>query len=496
MIRFLATATSSSKNDNNRFFSISSCTCLALIMFVLIHMFTINISENWESFDGDGNSKLGIISKHDKACLWKQIPNRSNLSEMALYNTKNLIFHRIAKTGSSVVKSMFSDQHFVNESNMKHKMGMISGAMDNKAHHFSSELLARENISSNIYTSYMKKHLNKLYDNCLTTKTDNDDDHDDKYCVFVTHMIFVDNDGSSIMTKNINATLEPNSTYLLYENLLSTFNVNRYANYKAPTQFITFVRNPLKRIESFFYYLRGMSGGWRGESIASKKLNGNLYQLESDEENKGKKTIMYSSNGTQIKVNKTIFLNIEKEYDDKSKHKAGLQVANVLNSTNFYSFKKCIDDMKKENNNICWLQENYMTRFYCGQNKNLCNVNNMTKISLDHSISNLNKYFSFVGILEHFDVSIYLLQLKFPHIIKWNKFENIFNTNVSVALKNTKNILNRLSGKHGYGKYQHSKLITNSTEYHILVERNKLDILLFNYVNDYYEKYIIPSLQD
>ena len=476
-------------NKNRRFFCVSLCTCVVVMILISSDIVTTNLNSAIQPVDDDtyGGCTKRKENKSDKLRveigLWKQIPNKSNLKEMALYNTRDLIFYRIAKTGSSVVKSMFINENFVNQSNINYKMGVTSNTMQDKKHNFASELLARENISSDIYMSYTNEHLNRLYEDCLTRE--NVRNGYDKHCIFVSHMMFIDK--NIIYYDGVNYAYE-------YENLLNTFDCNLNSNLKI--QFITFVRNPLKRIESLFYYLRGMSGGWRGKSITFEKLNGNLYEFESDSENEGKKIIMYNSNGTQIKVNKTMLLKIAKEYNETAtRHRAKVEVANVLNSTNFYSFKKCIDEMKKKNNNICWLQENYMTKFYCGQNKYLCNVNNMTKLSLNHSISNLNKYFSFIGILEHFDVSIYLLQLKFSHIIKWNRFENIFKTNVKVVLKNTKNILHQLGVEQGYGRYQHSKLIANSKEYQYLVEKNQLDIMLFNYVNDYYEKYIIPSLQ-
>ena len=447
--------------------------------------------------------------------LWQQIPNISNLSEMALCNTKDLIFHRIAKTGSSVVKAMLVNKQFVIKSNINYQIGFLSNTMMDKKHNFVDELLATENISSDIYISHVERHFNKLFKNCLKPK-DND-----KHCIFVTHMLFVDeniniSNNNSIISNKVSTSTSTRIHQSKYHNLLSTFDsvsssgssvYNNINKYKLQVEFITFIRNPLKRIESLFYYLRGISGGWRGETISFKKTKVNLYQLESNNNsssssnsNLNLNVIMYNENGTQIQVNKTVLLQF---INSRERNSGAYQIANVLKSTKFYGLRKCIDEMETPtviieddiDNNVCRLQRNYMTRFFCGQNERSCNVNNMNQLSLNQAINNLNKYFAFVGILEHFDVSIYLLQLKFPHILKWKKFENIFKTDVNVVLQNTNDILKQWSSKFGYGAFEHPKLVENSKEYQYLVEQNKLDVMLFNYVNQYYESYIIPSLQ-
>ena len=504
--------------------------------------------------------------------LWMQIPNASNLNLMSLplVNTKHILFHRIAKTGSTMIKSMMKAPNFINVS-ISHLMdGYETNVfMDNKFG-FVQEIVATQNIQSQAYIKRLNDHITYLYKNCFirfdgtpniinTTAQFKTQDN----CFFVSHLPFIDlnfvidydnnynynysynyslneSNNSSV---NINLTFEEirlnkiieilnkygnnipkqGSEWITdyYSHLLQNMSNMNVNNNNYPTrktaridnlqyikaieskiQFIALFRDPMKRALSLFYYLRGLSGGYRA-------VGPRLY---------------LGHNETHMIVNATILELYGKQNHNGPRYK----VYRVLKESKLFSLKQCIVELMKLENkdviisvqnpndddndddkhggmnvdidiegklDVCRLPRNYMTRFYCGQNEKLCDFNNLNIDSLYQAISNLNKYFAFVGVIDHIDVAIYLLQLKFPHLFEWKKYgSSIFDTDPGQVIPQIKKELFKVKSQFAYGKVKHPPFLENSTEYKYLESQNKLDMILFDYINSYYDNCIIPSL--
>ena len=166
------------------------------------------------------------------------------------------------------------------------------------------------------------------------------------------------------------------------------------------------------------------------------------------------------------------------------------KVRGVVNATQNYSFVECINDMINIDNNehslnilgkdMCRLSCNYITRFFCGQDQIICNWSNLTDVSFNRAINNLNKYFSMIGLTEQYELSLKLF---------YSKFRNFFKP--ETTYDKLKNVLIKIKKQQDYGIVGHSNIDKQSVQYKYLADKNNLDIKLYSYVRYYFYKYIV-----
>eukprot|EP01084_Bolivina_argentea_P106188 190091_1 len=107
-------------------------------------------------------------------------------------------------------------------------------------------------------------------------------------------------------------------------------------------KYISMIRNPINRIVSSFYYLRGESGGWR----ASNTSKYNKYYIPK-----------------------------------------------ILEMQNNYSIDECVINYNN-GDNICEFSTNYYVKWFCGGNVELCNPLKINETSYELAIENIDKYFA------------------------------------------------------------------------------------------------------
>ena len=292
--------------------------------------------------------------------------------------------------------------------------------------------------------------------------------------LFVTHRPFIDFefdfDNNATMSDLAYIDVDSRSFWV---NRIQEYSImlQKY-NYEKQVAFCTILRDPIKRIESRYYYLRGFSGGRRSNGI---KLLLNVSNLQLFETN-------MSAN-----INHTLLNSIITNYDRTTAEYAS---SKALLLTEFMSYKQCIRNMTDIN--ICSLSSNYITRYFCGINEKngVCDPFDLNKKSYVNALHNLNKYFSFVGLLNQWNATIKLLYVKFEKLLIKNGKTTSMNDFVEKAIQlNTK-----LTQRQQYGVFKRPKLLKNDSLYQYLESRNKLDIMLFDYVNNAYQQSIIPRL--
>lgn len=185
-------------------------------------------------------------------------------------------------------------------------------------------------------------------------------------------------------------------------------------------KYITLIRDPISRIISSYYYLRGESGGWRGQ-------NGSDYN---------------------------------KYY-----------VPKIFELQKNYDIDQCINDYMN-GNNICQFSTNYYIKWFCGGNAKLCDPLKINQDSYERAIDNIDKYFAWIGVMEYYDKTVYSLYDRFPTFFYKDR------KRFAQKLKYLDKKLKQLRDDYGYGHYQKP----NSQSMKILKQKNHLDLQLYQYV--------------
>lgn len=187
-------------------------------------------------------------------------------------------------------------------------------------------------------------------------------------------------------------------------------------------KYISMIRHPIDRIVSSFYYLRGESGGWRGQN--------------------------------------------ESEYNQ-------LYVPKILELQKNFTIDQCIDDYIN-GKNICEFSTNYYVKWFCGGDLKLCNPMNINEDSYKLAIENIDKHFAWIGVMEYYKETVYSLYDRFPlffeHYMDRIDFAKRFEF-LDYKMK-------EIRENYGYGHYQKP----NAQSVEIMKKKNDFDLKLYNYV--------------
>ena len=197
---------------------------------------------------------------------------------------------------------------------------------------------------------------------------------------------------------------------------------------------MSFVRNPINRIVSLYYYIRGRSGGWR----ATQKENA---------------------------------LKRKKQ---------------VAKGTQNYTLQECVLDMYDGKNSVCALSVNLLIRWFCGSHAVVCDPHNITRLSLRRAQHNMDHMLHFVGILEHYEHSMCLFRRKFPDFFDMSQTWTHFVQRMRDENKRQK----RDRKKQGYGHYADPKPSVRT----LLATANALDLELYDWVVQRFRNHVVSNL--
>ena len=384
----------------------------------------------WSNSDDNSNSNNNNNNNSSSSSIDRDGTDPENLS---LTNVKYIFFHRVAKTGTETIFTLFrifsSIQSFSNEIRAHH---------NDLEHNFCEELFSYEILTLQRIAHEYLPSLRKCKD---PTRHDT--------CFVRSHAPFIDN-SLGYRKDHIDPILETslddddgNNDNINIKNRLHTSTVG----------YITMVRDPIQRIFSLFYYMRGRGGGYRASEQGQRDA------LD---------TIRATKNLTLRECVEDM-IKVEKENKNLIANGNG-------NGNNNY---------KKD---VCRLSSNYMTHFFCGQDMNVCSYTNMTQASLDRAISNIDKYFAFVGLFEEYHLSMRLLYYKFKHFFDRAKTKNY---------AHFQELLNKEMEKYRkeqeYGTYKNDYLDENDPLYQYLVSRNELDIKLYQHIKQKFYACIVSQ---
>ena len=356
-------------------------------------------------------------------------------------NATYVIFHRLSKTGTSTFMSIFYKYSGKNE-NIKYFEGLGRIRVNTI-----EEIGAYRPMSNSVLSRYLYSKLKKCYQE-IENKHSNY-----SRCFINTQMPFVDN--FEQMAK---------VTHLGYSSSIP-YASNPFVNGKI--QFMTFIRNPITRIQSFYYYIRGMGGHFPQLKLQSyyAKIENHKKQNISDPIRKPEAII-------------------------------------IRDMTKNYTFEQCIEDIKDASNELintkvlsydvervpieyeqlprldtCRLSMNYATQYYCGIDAIDCHPRHLTKQSLEKAIYNLDTYFSFVGLFEEYDISMKLA---------YKKFSYLFNPNIMTDLQTwsikVKEAGDNYATRQHYGTFKHDKMSETDPLWIYLTSKNQLDMILYQHV--------------
>eukprot|EP01083_Nonionella_stella_P175234 609696_1 len=152
----------------------------------------------------------------------------------------------------------------------------------------------------------------------------------------------------------------------------------------------------------------------------------------------------------------------------------------VLNKTYNLSIDECTYQLYYFNDNVCELSINFYTLWFCGM---YCvpfrnqvadrNVNRSQAIFLRKAMHNIDRYFSWIGVVEHYDMSL------FQFIAIFDTYTNITLSNFDVA--NHLNYTQQRKMERVVGGYSHYKLPSKNT-IELLHKINDLDMILYEYI--------------
>lgn len=364
-------------------------------------------------------------------------------------NTHFLIFHRIAKTGSESIWYLLRK---IKGDNVAALDGQQQSFHNEWKYHFSQELWANQDVPQHGW----KVH-GSMLDRCVIKQQQQDMDF--KYCFFRTHSHFLDN------ITFIESHLQPILSLKTNKNSLMYNNYNYASNFfRRKIEFMTVIREPMSRIESIYYYLRGKGGGYRKNGLNVSEVRGVVFTTLNFTFEQCILDLM------QIDYNYN-YLSAVNDVDDGDDIAAS--VININHGMNGFIIGK----------DICRLPMNYMTRFFCGQDEIVCKWNSLNIASLYRALENMNKYFGFVGLMEEFELSLRMLYFRFKDsFIK-----------KGISLQRMFEHLNDAKKKENYGKMQHPKFNQNTIVFNFLARKNELDLLLYDYVKQYFNQYVVNT---
>ena len=191
--------------------------------------------------------------------------------------------------------------------------------------------------------------------------------------------------------------------------------------------YISMIRNPINRIVSSFYYLRGESGGWRS-------MNDSHYNR--------------------------------------------FYVPKILQLQRNFDIDECIRDYDV-GENICEFSTNYYVKWFCGAKSHLCDPLHINEKSYELAIQNIDKYFAWIGVLEYYRNSVYALYDRFPLFFKQFPGRMQFARKFEYVDERMK----RMRRDIGYGDYR----MPSEESIEVLKRKNALDIKFYEHVVEKFE---------
>lgn len=372
----------------------------------------------------------------------------------ALHNATYLIFHRLSKTGTSTFLAN------MNKFSSKKSCLQVEGLPKIRIN-LIDEIGAYTPIDEQTLDKYHFQPLKKCFDQ-MSNITINY-----THCFVNTQMPFIDDFNKMAQATHLQFSCSYNYNY----NDVRLYNKNPFTN--GIFQFMTFIRNPITRIESFYYYIRGMGG--HGPQLHLERYKDKLNKMQHDPHSSRKDYQKFRRN-----------------------HPEALR---VIDKTKDYSFHECIQDLLHASKKLvatkvvsynpqkrskveylprldtCRLSVNYMTQYYCGIDPIVCNPRHLNKRSLERAKYNLDTYFTFVGLFEEYDLSMKMIYKRYSYLFDENKISNM-----KQFINQTKKEAERFMKEQKYRSVQHERLDHSHPLWRYLESRNNLDLELYEYV--------------
>ena len=367
-------------------------------------------------------------------------------------NATYLIFHRLSKTGTSTFMAICR-KYSLQKYNIKYVQGLDRIRKINSV----EEIGAYRPISNDILSRYMYGKLKYCYRAIQNNKS--------RFtrCFINTQMPFIDN--FEKMAKVTHLEYSPN--------MASNMPSNPFTNGKI--QFMTFIRNPMTRIQSFYYYIRGIGG-----HFPQQRLEAYHRKIEKHKKNNLTDPVQYP------------------------------EAMIIRNITKNYTFVQCIEDIKRASNelvnttvlsydvqrvpihyeqlprlDVCRLSMNYVTQYYCGIDAIDCHPRHLTNKSLDKALYNLDTYFSFVGLFEQYDIALKLVYKKFSYLFDEKKMTDLETWSIKV-----KEAGDNFAKQQKYGTVKHDKMSETDPLWIYLTSKNHLDMKLYQHVKQRFEQIV------
>lgn len=196
------------------------------------------------------------------------------------------------------------------------------------------------------------------------------------------------------------------------------------SSHRVETRLISMVRHPIRRLESFFHYIRGRSGGWRAQTDDNARLNS----------------------------------------------------AEVMHSTRNMTLSQCVNHQR----NVCRLSVNYLVHWFCGR----CGTaslsdddgsgNGIDGEALRSAMHNVIDSFDTVLILEEFPMSAALMRSLFPQWFadaSWSSFSD-----------QVRHVSERQAeDRHSAGYHSYSPISETSFEWRKLAVMNQFDLTFYEW---------------
>ncbi|ETO30798.1 hypothetical protein RFI_06324 [Reticulomyxa filosa] len=238
--------------------------------------------------------------------------------------------------------------------------------------------------------------------------------------------------------------------------LIHELHANHKLQFQSKLVYITMVRNPVKRLISS--YNAGSIGGSNTYRITNSHLI--------------KETLA-------ITHNLTIEQCIQMQYD-----------------TIFHQNKE----------NPCFLSRNYLTKWFCDESqckKHFDLINSNNDLILEGAWKNIDRLYTFVGVLEYWDASLLWLWYKFGETFLFDKEERKNNRKYHTWIDFDKHDIEKVSryvlGSVGTQTLESSDKSTypalNMKYRAMLEEMNALDMKLYNGIVEKFKTYIEPQMQ-
>ena len=191
-------------------------------------------------------------------------------------------------------------------------------------------------------------------------------------------------------------------------------------------KYVSMIRDPVDRIVSSFYYVRGQSGGWRAH-------NRSAYHR--------------------------------------------LYVPRILQLQRHFGVDECVADYAA-GRNVCEFSTNYYVKWFCGADDACDPRMDVGERAYERAIENIDRYFAWIGVLEHYDESVFAFHRRFPawfaHLDGGDAFQESF--------AQAERSLREQREQGGYGRYARP----SESSYRVMRQMNAFDVRLYQYVLNKY----------